>query len=71
MGGVLATGCATQRNVALPQDVTYVIVSIGGYDTDKDAAGDITFAKSGQFFGSTGCNRISDSISARGRISRW
>mgnify|MGYP000705341847 CR=1 FL=1 len=34
--GWLATGCATQRNVALPQDVTYVIVSIGGYDTDKD-----------------------------------
>ena len=27
--GWLATGCATQRNVALPQDVTYVIVSIG------------------------------------------
>ena len=36
---------------------TYVIVSIGGYDTDKDGRPDITFAKSGQFFGSTGCNR--------------
>ena len=55
--GWLTTGCATQRNVALPQDVTYVIVSIGGYDTDKDGRPDITFAKSGQFFGSTGCNR--------------
>ena len=57
LAGWLAAGCATQRNVALPQDVTYVIVSIGGHDTDKDGRPDITFAKSGQFFGSTGCNR--------------
>lgn len=28
-----------------------------GYDTDKNGRPDITFAKSGQFFGSTGCNR--------------
>lgn len=50
-------GCASQRNVALPQDVTYVILSIGSRDTDRDGRPDVTFAKNGQFFGSTGCNR--------------
>lgn len=54
---LILSACASQRYVSLPQDVTFVILSIGSRDTDKDGRPDITFAKNGQFFGSTGCNR--------------
>lgn len=57
LSACLLAGCASRRYVALPQDVTYIIMSINGADTRSDARPDIVFSKDGRFSGTTGCNR--------------
>lgn len=55
--GLWATGCAGGRHAVLPCDVAYVVLSVDGRATQRDARPDITFASDGRVFGWTGCNR--------------